>query len=144
MSTLTTFTPQAIGQTEKALNAMLDRLLAGTGLSEPQWVTLTVTAASGGNVGREELIGRLAGAVKITGAEARARIGALAAAGLVEAGEEAVTLTAAGQDLHTRVRTATVETTERLWGDLPAADLETAGSVLNTVLSRANAELVQH
>ncbi|HWF51999.1 MAG TPA: hypothetical protein VG294_15270 [Solirubrobacteraceae bacterium] len=142
MSTLATFTPQAIGQTEKALNAILDRLLAGTGLSEPQWVTLTVTVASGAIVRREELVGRLAGALKITDAEARARIGELAAAGLVEAGDEVVTVTTAGLELHTRVRTATVETTERLWGDLPAEDLETAGSVLATVLIRANAELL--
>jgi len=31
--------------------------------------------------------------------------------------------------------------TERMWGDLPAADLVTAGRVLSVVLARANAEL---
>jgi hypothetical protein len=31
--------------------------------------------------------------------------------------------------------------TERLWGDLPAADLDTARRVLAVVLERANAEL---
>ncbi|HYF74268.1 MAG TPA: MarR family transcriptional regulator, partial [Nocardioides sp.] len=35
----TTFGPQLIGQTEKTLNALLDRVLAGR-LSEPEWVTL--------------------------------------------------------------------------------------------------------
>jgi hypothetical protein len=39
---------QVIGQTEKTLGAILDRQLAGTGLTEPQWVTLVVTVASDG------------------------------------------------------------------------------------------------
>lgn len=36
------FGPQLIGRTEKALNALLDRELSGTGLTEPQWVALTL------------------------------------------------------------------------------------------------------
>ena len=36
----TPFGPQLIGETEKTLNALLRRLLQGTGLTEPQWVTL--------------------------------------------------------------------------------------------------------
>jgi hypothetical protein len=36
------FGSQLIGQTEKALVALLRRSLEGTGLSEPQWVTLRV------------------------------------------------------------------------------------------------------
>jgi hypothetical protein len=39
------------------------------------------------------------------------------------------------------VRTAVTQITERLWGDVPAEDLATAGRVLSTVLARANAEL---
>ncbi|HEX3831588.1 MAG TPA: hypothetical protein VHW04_06425 [Solirubrobacteraceae bacterium] len=61
MSATPSFSPQVIGQTEKALNAILKKLLAGTGLSEPQWVTLTLTVMSGGAVDRDELIGRVAG-----------------------------------------------------------------------------------
>ena len=34
------FGPVLVGQTEKTLRALLRRTLAGTGLSEPQWVTL--------------------------------------------------------------------------------------------------------
>lgn len=45
MSTFT-FSPQILGQTEKAVNALLDRQLDGTGLTEPLWITLTVTAAA--------------------------------------------------------------------------------------------------
>jgi len=36
----TPFGPQLIGETEKTLGALLRRFLEGTGLSEPQWVTL--------------------------------------------------------------------------------------------------------
>ncbi len=38
MSTTPAFGTQIIGQTEKALNALLDQQLPGTGLTEPQWV----------------------------------------------------------------------------------------------------------
>ncbi|WP_164842402.1 hypothetical protein [Actinoplanes solisilvae] len=37
------FGAQLIGRTEKALNALLERELSGTGLTEPQWVALTLT-----------------------------------------------------------------------------------------------------
>ena len=43
-------TPRVIGETEKTLNALLGRLLAGTGVTEPQWVILSVAVASGGSV----------------------------------------------------------------------------------------------
>ena len=48
--------------------------------------------------------------------------------------------TSAGQQLHTRIRVGVAQITERLWGDLPAADLETAARVLTIVLDRAGAE----
>jgi hypothetical protein len=144
MSTTPTFSAPVLGQTEKALNAILDRQLAGTGLSEPQWVTLTLTVASGGTVDRDQLIGRVAGALKVSEAEAQGRITELAAAQLLQApdGEGSpVKVTDTGQQLHGQIRTAVTEITQRLWGDLPADDLATAGRVLSTVLARANAEL---
>jgi hypothetical protein len=144
MSTTPTFGTQVIGQTEKALGAILDRQLAGTGLTEPQWVTLTLTAVSGGTVDRDQLVGRLAGVLKVSEAAAQARITELAAVELLQVpdGDGApVKITDAGQQLHGRIRGAVTEITERLWGDLPAEDLATAGRVLSTVLARANAEL---
>jgi hypothetical protein len=45
--------------------------------------------------------------------------------------------------LHAQIRGAATEITARLWGDLPADDLDAAGRVLATVLDRANAELAQ-
>ena len=58
MATTPAFGPPLIGQTEKALNAILDRQLAGTGMTEPQWVTLSLTVAGGGSADRGQLIGR--------------------------------------------------------------------------------------
>jgi DNA-binding MarR family transcriptional regulator len=144
MSATPTFSAQVIGQTEKALNAILDRLLIGTGLTEPQWVTLTVTVSGDGTVGRAELVRRMAGFLKVSPEDAQARIAELAAAQLLEAPDEEgspVKATEAGRALHARIRAATAATTERLWGDLAPADLATSGRVLGTVLERANAEL---
>lgn len=45
------FGPQLVGETEKALNVLLLRSLAGSGLDEKQWVTLRVAAAHDGPVG---------------------------------------------------------------------------------------------
>jgi hypothetical protein len=144
MSITPTFGAQVLGQTEKALNAILDRQLAGTGLNEPQWVTLAITVAGGGAAGRDQLIGRVAGVLKVSEAEAQARITELASAQLLQApdGEGSpVKVTDAGQQLHGQIRAAVTVITERLWGDLPAEDLATAGHVLSTILARADAEL---
>ena len=49
----TPFGPRLIGETEKTLNALLCRLLAGTGLTEPQWVTLRLADLLDGSVDAE-------------------------------------------------------------------------------------------
>jgi hypothetical protein len=141
MSTTPTLSTQLIGQTEKTLNAILGRLLAGTGLSEPQWVTLTVAVMSGGFAEREAFTRNIAGSLKISDDEARARLDELAAAHLVEVDDATVIVTDAGKQLQGRIRGAVGEITGRLWGDLPPEDLAVAGRVLATVLERATAEL---
>jgi hypothetical protein len=142
MSTTPTFSTQLIGQTEKTLNAILDRLLADTGLGEPQWVTLTVAVMSGGSADREAFVSQIAGSLKVSDDEARARIDEVTAAGLLGEGSP-VRVTDAGKQLHARIRGAVVEITNRMWGDLPPEDLLAAGRVLTTVLERANAELAR-
>jgi hypothetical protein len=145
-STSPAFSAAVLGQTEKTLNAILDRQLSGTGLTEHQWITLTLTvggAADGGSVDRDQLISRLTGGLRVSDAEAQARIAELAAAHLLVApdGEGSVTVTDAGRQLHGQIGSAVTRITHRLWGDLPADDLATAARVLTTVLERANAEL---
>ena len=148
MTTTPTFSAPLLGQTEKTLNAILKRQLAGTGLTEPLWVTLslTITLTSEGALDRDQLGGRVAGVLKVSAAEAQARIAELAAAQFVHApdGEGLpVTVTDTGRELHANIRAEVGQITERMWGDLPAQDLETAGRVLTTVLARANAELAE-
>lgn len=143
-TTAPTFSAQLLGQTEKAANAILGRLLAEPGLTEPQWVTLTITAMSSGTLGRDQLVQRVSWALKASEVEAQARIAELAATRLLRVPDNEhaqVKLTDAGEQLYAQIRTTTTQITQRLWGDLPVEDLATAGRVLSTVLARANAEL---
>jgi DNA-binding MarR family transcriptional regulator len=140
MNSSTSPLEQLIGQTEKAMNAILNRLLAGA-VTEPQWVTLVLTARSGGSADRDQFSGRVAHALQSDRATAADHIGQLAAKGLVSTAGGAVTLTEAGRQLLGRVQGQTGEITQRLWGDLPAADHEAVRRMLSTVLERAQAEL---
>ncbi len=109
-------------------------------------VTLTIAVMSGGSIDRPALLGRVTGALKLSAAEAQARIDELAVARLLaipDVDGSPVSVTDAGGELHTRIRSAVAEITKRLWGDLPADELETAARVLGIVLERANAELAE-
>src|SRR4051812_22337631 len=115
VSATPTFGAPVLGQTEKALNAILERQLAGTGLTEPQWVTLTMTVVSGATVDRDELIGRVAGVLKVSEAQALARITELIAAQLLELADSEkspVKVTDAGRQLHGRIRAAVTDITQ--------------------------------
>lgn len=48
-----TFGPQLIGETEKTLQAILRRALAGTGLDERLWVSLRLASQPGGTALRD-------------------------------------------------------------------------------------------
>ena len=145
MSTYPALTPRVIGQAEKTMNAILARLLEGTGLTEPQWVILTLAATSNGAAGRDQFARTVAGALKISDADAQARIGAMIAAQQLQITSEGstVTVTDAALRLHSRIGAATARIVEQLWGDLPAEDLATAGRILAIITERANAELAR-
>ena len=145
MSTYPTLSPRVIGQAEKTLNAILDRLLAGTGLTEPQWVILTLAVTDGGPAEPDKFARMVAGALKISETEARARVGDMVTAQLLQVTGEApaVTVTGAGRQLHGRISATTAQVIQRLWDGLPAADLATAGRMLVIITERANAELAR-
>lgn len=140
-----TFSTRVIGQAEKTLNAILGRELAGTGLTEPQWVILTLAVTGGGAADRDRFTSMVAGALKISEAEAEARVADMVTAQqLTITGQgSAVTVTGTAQQLHSRIRAAIAEITQQLWGDLPAEDLATAGRVLAIITERANTELAR-
>jgi DNA-binding MarR family transcriptional regulator len=144
MSTDSTLTPQIIGQAEKTMNAILFRLLAGPGLTEAQWIALTLTAAGGGSTGRGRLVAQVAHGLKVSEAQAREHLASLVAAQLVQdPGDDAapVRLTAQGTQVFGQIRGATTEIVKRLWDDLPTEDLATAARVLTIITERADAEL---
>lgn len=131
-----------IGQTEKALNAILERQLTGTGISEPQWVTLTLTVVGGDTIDRTELIHRVSRATQFSRASVAERITELTAAGFLrEGGHDRIQVTDEGRSRWKQIRAAIAPITQNLWGDLPPDDLATAGRILSTVLNRANAVL---
>src|SRR5262245_36293872 len=76
---------QVIGQAESALGALLDPLLAGTGITFGQWLVLTVTAASGAGIDRGQLVARISDARKVDGSTVGAALTEATAAGLVTA-----------------------------------------------------------
>jgi DNA-binding MarR family transcriptional regulator len=134
------FGTQLIGRTEKSLNAILGRILRDSGLSEPEYVAMRVCAAHP-SAPRADITAQLATAFRKGEAHASDLIDALIGAGIVQSDAAgALDLTASGRELYDSMVAETEAVTTRLWGDLPAEDLELAGRVLMTVLRRAAAE----
>jgi hypothetical protein len=131
----TAFGPQLIGETEKTLNALLRRHLAGTGLTEPQWVTLRLADQLDGTVDAEGLVHAVRDRAHF--AEADELVGALSGRGFLDTGR----LTTAGRGLLTEVQTAVSVDTAPIWDNLPADDVAAATRVLNEVVSRARVAL---
>jgi hypothetical protein len=131
----TPFGPQLIGQTEKTLVALLSQSLEGTGLSEPQWVTLRVAAMLEDSVDAGGLLTAVADRARFPDAAEIVRH--LTTRGLLDDGR----LTAAGRDLIETVLTRSESRTGTIWRDLPAQDVAATTFVLNEVLRRARAVL---
>jgi hypothetical protein len=141
VQTPTAFGPALVGQTEKALDAILVRELAGTGLSASGWVILKLLDGAGGRLGRQDLVDLGKAQAKFEAEKSEAAIECALSLGLLDADQGEVVLTPAARELQARVVGTTDEIRSRLWGDLPEADLAAAGRVLSTALTRANAEL---
>ncbi|PPK67039.1 hypothetical protein V5P93_003379 [Actinokineospora auranticolor] len=128
------FNGLAIGDAAKATRALLDRLLDENATTFPEWVTLFYLAET--DVPESELVTRLDARFKEgRGAEV---VDSLTRAELITAG---VSLTETGRARHQRISGGIDRIAERLYGDLPAADRETAGRLLALVTARAEAAL---
>ena len=122
------FGPQLIGQTEKALNALLQTVLAGRDLTEREWVTLRLASQFDG-VGELDAFvaerlhdpeaGRITAALRDRGLLANAALTPAGSALVAEIGQEIAVLTAP------------------LWREIEDEDAEAATRVLNTVLERS-------
>ena len=124
------FGPILLGQTEKTLQALLRDVLADTGLSEPQWVSLRL-AVIGDHDDRAALVDAIRDRARFPDADDL--VATLTDRGLVTGGRS----TDAGRDLVTTVLAASDRTNGSVWKDLPADDVEAATRVLNEVLRRA-------
>lgn len=127
-----TFGPQLIGETEKTLNALLRKALHGTGLSEPEWVTLRV---AGQNQAGVDLAGLVADRAHFP--DAADLVVTLTARELLQ--DQG--LSARGQELVAEVRRRIAEATGSLWDDLAPGDVAATERILNTVVSRGRALL---
>jgi hypothetical protein len=127
----TPFGPQLIGETEKTLNALLRRFLEGTGLTEPQWVTLRLAELLDDRVDTDGLVAAVADRAHLP--DAAELVGELTDRGLLDGGR----LTPAGRELTTAVQTTITTQTAPIWDNLPTDDVAATTRVLNQVLTRA-------
>ena len=129
------FGPQLIGQTEKALNALLRRALDDR-LSEPQWVTLRLSEqmpeATASNEGLAALV-----ADRARFEDATDLVHALTDLGLVAGGRPTEAGVATLNEFQGQIAAAG----GRIWKDLPVDDVDAATRVLNEVLMRAREAL---
>ena len=132
---------QVLGEAEHATRALLERVLRTTGITFHQWVILNGASLGGGSIARGAAVGRMVQALKIDEPTAQAGVEAVLAEGLATQDGGSLTLTTTGQERHRQVAGASAAISQRLYGDLPAEDLATAGRVLSLVTARANAEL---
>lgn len=123
------FGPQLVGQTEKTLQALLRRALAGTGLTEPQWVALRLAAQPD----ESALRARVADLAQFTDADDL--VTALEQRGLVADDEP----TAAGRTMLETVLARSAALSGPIWDDIEDADAATRA--LTVVLTRARAAL---
>jgi len=131
----TPFGPQLIGETEKTVNALLRRFLQGTGLTEPQWVTLRLADLLDGSGGAGDLAAAVADRAHF--ADAADLVSELTDRGLLGDGRP----TPAGRELTAGVQATIATETAAIWDDLPADDVAAATRVLNEVVTRARAVL---
>lgn len=129
------FGPRLIGETEKTLNALLRRYLAGTGLTEPQWVTLRLADALDGSVDADGLAVAVADRAHLL--DPAGLVNALTGRGLLLDGR----LTAMGRKLIETVQETITKETESIWDGLPVDDVAATTRVLNEVTARARAVL---
>ena len=134
--------PQLIGQTERALGALLRPVLVRNGATFHQWVALSVTTTNGGSMNRGDLIAYITDALQIDDDTVDATIAELAAAGLLDGPTESVVaLNDAGRERSDALRTAVSANTVPVFADIPDDDLAAARRVLTTVAERAATQL---
>ena len=143
-----------IGQAERTMRALLERLLDEAGLSFPEWTVLVFLDGAGGPLARGELVRRQVNGRVEHEAAAQAAVDGLLSRGLlatadargaggavVGGGNPRLATTAAGEAFYRPVRRTVDLIIDGLYGGLPPADLEATHRTLAEVYRRANARL---
>ncbi|MCZ4515399.1 MarR family winged helix-turn-helix transcriptional regulator [Streptomyces sp. ActVer] len=150
MTTATPITPTVNGRVialaHYAGRAVLERVLARTGNTFNQSVTLRVVAIADTPIARDKVAADVTGSLKIEESAVQTTIDELVTAKLVEEDSpdgSGLRLTPVGRELYERVTAETNQISARIYADIPAEDLATAGRVLTLVTERANAELAR-
>jgi DNA-binding MarR family transcriptional regulator len=142
MSTTPTLNSQIVGQAHYATRALLERELARTGNTFLQSMTLNATAAQGGTADLDAIVHRLTSSLKIDETKALATVAELIDAELLERVEgeaNRVALTGPGRTFQARIAALGAEFGARVYGGIPAPELEIAARVLTEVTARADA-----
>jgi DNA-binding MarR family transcriptional regulator len=134
---VSTLTGQDIGETEGAVRALLEEVLAGTGCTADEYIVLRVVALRP-SMSRPELQAFLhrQRQLRLEPHEAAALVDRMDRAGLI-AGDDAAQATELGTRLYGTLVDAVQEVTGRLYAGLDQADLVTAKQVLGQVAARA-------
>ncbi|MFI6942537.1 MarR family transcriptional regulator [Streptomyces sp. NPDC050418] len=144
MTTAPAVNGQTVALAHYATKAVLEKALAPTGLTYLQSLTLNFAAAQGGSVTRTQITDRLQEAFKIDHEAALTPVTELLTAGLLApdaTDPSTVHLTPRGASLQQETSPLGPTIAARLYEGFTPEELATAGRVLATVTSRANAEL---
>lgn len=127
-----------------AARAVLEGALTRHGITYQQSVTLRALVAAGGSIGRDELVADVNASLKTDDSVVLGVIDELTAKKLLEEDPTETSrlrFTDAGRKVDATTSAESAEIAARLYADIPAEDLATAGRVLTLVTERANAEL---
>jgi DNA-binding MarR family transcriptional regulator len=143
MSQAPPLTGQHIAEAQGAVQAVLERVLDGTGVSSEEYIALRVLAVRGPWTSPADLHEFLAGQrqLRLGPAAVADLLGGLEARGLVSGTAHddpgPARLTTEGAALHAELAEAITPTTTQLYADMDPADLTTARRVLLEVTERA-------
>lgn len=130
-----------IGEAERTLRAVLQTQLDAAGLSFPEWTTFVTLDVAGpltpAEVIERQVVGQVAPAD-----EAEAAIDRLVSAGLLDGGPR-LAPTAAGDALYQPIRQRVNGISRRIYGDLPAGDLDATQRTLAEIARRAREVLAE-
>lgn len=137
MTDTAVLTGQDIGEAEGAMTALLERVLAGTGRSRAEYITLRLLAARPAYESAAELAGSLAGQrqLGLDHAGAMAMLDRMRAEALVTAAP--VELTEAGRSTLDELTAAIAPVTREVFAGFDRDDLAVAHRVLARLIERA-------